>query len=122
MAAPVAAQAGPGVAIDSSVFVERNIGPAAQRIEPARQLARGDKVITVLRWDAPAGGDYTATSPVPRGLALRSMSRTGLEISTDGGHSWRKLADAQRLPQGITHLRWRLGHGAGSLTYRAVVL
>ena len=113
---PLSAQ---GVAIDSAVYRERG-GDGTTRIEPATRLVRGDRVVTILTWDAPSGGTYTVTSPVPANLALHSASRPGLEVSTDGGRSWRRLADPDRVPHGTTHLRWQVG-GEGRLSYRAVV-
>ena len=107
------------VAIDSSVYLERESG-GETRIIPATRLSRGDRVVTILTWDAPRGGTYTVVSPVPAGLALESASQPGLEVSTDGGRSWRRLSDPDAVPRGTTHLRWRVG-GDGRLSYRAVV-
>jgi hypothetical protein len=116
-AAPLSAQS---VAIDSAVYRER-AGDGAMRIEPATRLLSGDRVVTILSWDAPPHrGSYTVTSPVPAGLVLQSASQPGLEVSTDGGRSWRRLADPDRVPDGTTHLRWQVG-GQGRLSYRAVV-
>ena len=91
-----------------------------RRVAPARRLLRGDRVVTVLRWDAPRGASYTAVSPVPVGLAIESASREGVEVSTDGGRSWRRLDDPNTVPQGTTHIRWRIDGGEGRLSYRAV--
>ena len=107
------------VAIDSAVYLER-VGDGTAQVEPATRFVRGDRVVTILTWDAPRGGSYTVVSPVPAGLALQSASHPGLEISTDGGRTWRRLADPDSVPRGTTHLRWRVG-GEGRLSYRAVV-
>ena len=107
------------VAIDSAVYRESVSGGAA-RIEPATRLMRGDRVVTILTWDAPRGASYTVVSPVPAGLALQSASQPGIEVSTDGGRSWRRLADPDAVPHGTTHWRWQVG-GEGRLSYRAVV-
>jgi len=115
-AAPLHAQ---GVAIESAVFVEHS-DAQGWRIEPAQRFARGDRIVTVMTWQAPEAGRYTVVSPVPAGLSVESVSRAGLEVSTDRGRSWRVIADGRELPAGVTHLRWRTG-GAGSLTYRALV-
>ena len=115
-AIPASAQ---DVAIDSAVYRERVIG-GEMRIEPATRLTRGDRVVTILTWDAPRSGSYTVVSPVPAGLALQSASHPGLEVSTDGGRTWQRLADPDSVPGGTTHLRWRVG-GDGRLSYRAVV-
>jgi hypothetical protein len=107
------------IAIDSAVYRER-IDQGQARIEPATQLSRGDRVVTILTWEAPGGGSYTVTSAIPAGLALQSASHPGLEVSTDSGRTWRRPADPNRIPRGATHLRWRVG-GDGRLSYRAVV-
>ena len=107
------------VAIDSAVYRER-VDNGETRIEPATRLIRGDRIITILTWDAPQGGSYTVVSPVPAGLVLQSASYSSLEVSTDGGRTWRRLADPDVIPRGTTHLRWRIG-GGGRLSYRAVV-
>jgi hypothetical protein len=107
------------VAIDSAVYRERVDGGRRQ-IEPATRLTSGDRVVTIMSWDAPSGGSYTVTSPVPAGLSLQNASYPGLEVSTDGGRNWRRLADLDAAPRGTTHLRWRVG-GEGRLSYRAVV-
>ena len=116
-ATPLAAEQ---VAIDSAVYRETGAGDA-RRIVPAGRLLRGDRVVAVLSWDAPRGGSYTAVSPVPAGLAIESASRAGLEVSTDGGRSWRRLADPDAVPPRTTHLRWTITGGEGRLSYRAVV-
>ena len=116
VAAPLQAQ---GVAIESSVFVEHSDAKGL-RVEPAEHFTHGDRVVTVMSWQAPEGGRFTVVSPVPAGLQVESVSRTGLEVSTDHGHSWRTLADARDLPAGVTHLRWHAA-GDGRLTYRALV-
>ena len=107
------------VSVDSAVYRESASGGAMQ-LEPATRLTSGDRVVTILTWDVPRGGNYTVTSPVPAGLVLQSASQPGLEVSTDGGRSWRVLADPDNVPRGTTHLRWQAG-GNGRLSYRAVV-
>jgi hypothetical protein len=115
-ALPASAQ---DVAIASAVYLERG-SDGAMQVEPATRLMRGDRVVTILTWEAPRGASYTVVSPVPAGLALQSASQPGLEVSTDGGRTWRRLSDPDNIPRGITHLRWRVG-GDGRLSYRAVV-
>jgi len=117
-AAPLAAE---DIAIDSAVYRETAGAGGARQVVPAGRLLRGDRVVTVLRWDAPQGASYTAVSPVPAGLAIESASRPGLEVSVDGGRSWRQLEDPDSVPQGTTHLRWQIAGGEGRLSYRAVV-
>ena len=117
-AAPLAAE---DVAIDSAVYRETAGAGGMREVAPAGRLLRGDRVVTILRWEAPRGASYTAVSPVPAGLAIESASRAGLEVSTDGGRSWRQLDNPDEVPQGTTHLRWRIEGGEGRLSYRAVV-
>jgi hypothetical protein len=100
---------------------DERAGEHGLRVEPAARFVRGDKVVTVLRWSGPRRSGFTITSAVPPTLALESTSGDALQVSTDGGRSWTVLTDPDRLPQGVTHLRWPAGQGAGTLTYRAVV-
>lgn len=118
LAAPLAAQS--GISVESAVFVERSSGSSLS-VAPADRLLRGDRVVTVLTWDAPSRGRYTLVSAVPAALVLESTSRDGLEVSTDGGRNWRPVADGRSLPDGVTHLRWTASAGDGRLTYRARV-
>jgi hypothetical protein len=110
---------GQGVAIDSAVYHERLDG-GARTIQPATRLLRGDRVITILRWEAPGQARYTATSAVPPDLLIESASFGELEVSADGGRSWTRLEDTRRMPRGTTHLRWPV-RGEGQLSYRAIV-
>ncbi|HEY6814219.1 MAG TPA: hypothetical protein VI168_01645 [Croceibacterium sp.] len=118
VAAPLAAE---DIAIDSAVYRETAGAGGTRQIAPADRLMRGDRVVTILSWQAPPGANHTAVSTVPAGLAIESASRAGVEISTDGGRRWRRLADPDSVPQGTTHIRWQIGSGAGRLSYRAVV-
>jgi len=107
------------VAIDSAVYHE-SVDASGMRVEPVSRLVRGDRVVTILTWAAPPAGRYTVVSAIPAGLALHSASHPGLEVSTDGGRTWHRLADPDNAPRDATHLRWQVG-GDGRLSYRAVV-
>lgn len=123
MAAPLQAEA--PASVQATVLLEANSQSergSARHIGPADRFSTGDRVVTILRWNAPAQGSYTLVTSVPKGLSIRSASREGLEYSSDGGRMWHRAADARNLPHGITHLRWRAGPGDDRLTYRAVVL
>jgi hypothetical protein len=109
------------VAIAGAVYHETAGADGGREIGPARRLLRGDRVVTILRWNAPRGATYTAVTPVPASLTVESASRPGIEVSTDGGRSWRSLPDSDEVPHGITHLRWQISGGEGRLSYRAVV-
>ena len=116
IAPPLQAQSNP-VAIDSAVFVERSDG-GARTIEEVRSFRKGERVVTVLRWEAPRGS-YTVTSAVPQRLQFENASAEDLEVSADGGRNWRALGVTR--PEAVTHLRWRVGNGPGRLTYSAIV-
>lgn len=116
IAAPLQAQSGP-VDIDSAVFVERSDG-GARTVEEARSFRKGERVVTMLRWEAPRGS-YTVTSAVPQRLQFEGVSADEVDVSIDGGRSWRTLAGTP--PETVTHLRWRVGNGPGRLTYSAIV-
>ncbi|OYW44584.1 MAG: hypothetical protein B7Z08_06415 [Sphingomonadales bacterium 32-68-7] len=118
-AAPLAAGS-EALDVRSAVFIERS-DAQGRRIEPADRLLRGDTIVTVLTWHAPDRAGYTIVSAVPPALALESASHDAMEVSTDGGRTWRALADARDLPSGITHLRWQAQAGDGRLSYRARV-
>jgi len=116
--APLAAE---DISIDKAVYRETAGADGARLIAPVSRLLRGDRVVTILSWDAPQGASYTAVSPVPSGLAIESASRLDLEVSTNGGRNWRRLDDPDMIPRDTTHLRWRIAGGEGRLSYRAVV-
>jgi hypothetical protein len=115
-AVPLHAQS-TGIAIDSAVFVER-IDDETRVVEGAATFRKGERVVTVLRWEAPRGS-YTVTSAVPQRLQFENASAEDVDVSSDGGRSWRTLAGTR--PETVTHLRWRVGNGPGRLTYSAIV-
>lgn len=122
LALPLHAQQSP--VIQSAVFLERagtGGGAKVLRMDSQTRLNRGDRVVTILRWSSPPASGLKLTSAVPGSLQLQSTSRDGLEISSDGGRSWRVLTDGDAVPVGVTHLRVPLGAVQGSLSYRAVV-
>lgn len=121
--AGTSAQAAEPVAVVAANYVERidsNGQATIRKIEPTAQLGRGERVVTVLKWNA-QHGRHLATSRVPPALRLQSASRSDLLVSTDGGNHWLVLADYRQVPAGITHIRWSLDSGEGQLTYRAIV-
>ena len=107
------------VEVDSAVFVESH-SAGETKLEPATRLSRGDRLVTIVRWNAPRSGSYTLTSEVAPALVLQSASHGEFEVSTDRGRTWRRVPNPESIPPGITHLRWQAG-GSGRLTYRAIV-
>lgn len=116
---PLSAQnSGSNVALESSVFVERQ-NRQIRVVEVADELRPGDRVVTILRWEAPKNGPLVMTSAVPAALNLEAASSKQIIVSSDGGRSWRRF-DGIR-PERVTHLRWRVSQGPGRLTYSAIV-
>ena len=64
------------VAIDSAVYLERESG-GETHVVPATRLMRGDRVVTILTWEAPREGSYTVVSPVPAGSRFAAPGRRG---------------------------------------------
>jgi len=131
LAAP--ALAAPNVATDSAVFVERE-GPEneGRQLEPAGDLSRGDRIVTIVRWYRLGGdGGFTITNPLPRSVAYQKSSLPGEEVSVDGGRSWGRLGDLRigsrvATPEDVTHVRWhipaqRAAKGTGQIAYSGIV-
>lgn len=131
LAAPASAQ-GAAVATQSAVYVERIEPGAARRLEPASQLARGDRVVTVVTWYRMGGaGGFVITNPLPASLAYQQSASDAQEVSVDGGRTWGRL-DTMRIgmrnatPEDVTHVRWRIpassaARGRGQITYSGIV-
>lgn len=120
------------VATESAVYVERSDAGRIRSLEPARQLARGDRVITVVRWQRQVGaGGFTITNPMPRAIAYQASARDDEEVSIDGGHSWGRLGELRigsrmATPEDVTHVRWRVAsqaaaRGRGQIAYSGIV-
>lgn len=129
---PAAASAAPNVATDSAVFVESKRSDTQRRLEPASELSRGDRVVTILRWYRLGGdGGFTITNPMPRAISYQQSSRSDEQVSVDGGKSWGRLGDLRigsRLatPEDVTHVRWRIpanraAYGKGEIAYSGIV-
>lgn len=133
MAATAPAFAASEIAIRSAVFVEREESGAGRSIERASILSRGQRVVTILNWQAPPnGGSFTVMTRMPASLSFERSSSGNEEVSVDGGRSWGRIGelrvrdrDGWRLagPDDITHLRWRMNGRAqqGRITYSARV-
>lgn len=132
LTAPDPAYAGPTVALDSAVFVERIEPGAGRRLEPVSQLSRGDRVVYVVTWQRTAGsGSFTLTNPLPRSVYFQGTADGDEEVSVDGGRNWGKLEDLRigaryATPEDVTHVRWRVpaevaARGQGRIAYSAIV-
>lgn len=131
-AGATSAQASPSVAIDSAVYVEHQAPGGTRRLEPARRLSPGDRVVTVVSWFRVGGdGSFVLTSPLPRSLAFQASARTEEEVSVDGGRSWGRLGTLRHggrvaTAEDVTHVRWRIdptraGRGSGHIAYSGIV-
>ena len=132
MAAP--SLAAERVAVAHSVYVER-AGEDGRVLEPARDLRRGERVVYVVSWRAPAATRFTITNPLPPTVAYQGSADGAEQVSVDGGRSWGKLEDLRvrdgarwrdATPEDVTHVRWQVPRtlalaGSGSLTWSAIV-
>lgn len=129
---PAAASAAPSVELDSAIFVERtraDSGALVRSLEPASQLRRGDRVVTVVTWHHLGGErNFTVTNPLPRGLAYQGSASGEEEVSIDGGRTWGRIGQLRvgsRLatPEDVTHVRWRVqpARGRGQIAYSGIV-
>ncbi len=128
----VAQAAAPAVVTDSSVYVEHRDAENSRRLEIADSFDKGDRVVTVLRWQRTQGsGSFTITNPMPRAIAYQSSSRTNETVSVDGGRTWGQLGQLRigsRLasPEDVTHIRWHIPKriaalGRGQIAYSGIV-
>ncbi|MCJ2177385.1 hypothetical protein [Novosphingobium album (ex Hu et al. 2023)] len=131
-ASSVTAQVPAAVATDSAVYVERIDPDASRRLEPARQLAPGDRVVTVVRWFRMGGdGGFVITNPLPASLAYEKSASNMQEVSVDGGRTWGRLENLridghEAVPEDVTHVRWRIpagraARGRGEIAYAGIV-
>jgi uncharacterized repeat protein (TIGR01451 family) len=139
----VAAMASDDVRTKSSIFVERidpqGTGARRVRLEPARQVSSGERLIYVVEYrntgSKPVQG-FTVTNPLPRTVRLDETVDGSELVSIDGGRSWGPLASLKvpmganswrpANPEDVTHLRWRVGDRlmqgeTRRVTFRAIV-
>jgi hypothetical protein len=126
------ASAQPSVRTESAVFIERARPGNLRVLEPASQLSRGDRVVTVVSWRRLGGeGNFTITNPLPRAIAYQASARDSQDVSVDGGRTWGKLGelrigDRVATPEDVTHMRWRIAsntalRGRGQIVYSGIV-
>lgn len=140
---PSAAQAADKVALDSKVFVERQVTAAdgKQTIvrEDPKLVVPGEKLLFVLNYKnegADPAENFVVTNPIPSSVTFVASGAPGADYSVDGGKSWGplaslkvKAADGSLRPASagdVTHVRWVFAKaipvgGAGSLSFRGVV-
>lgn len=139
---PAAVQAASKVALNSTIFVERDTTDAHGRraivLEPPRTVSSGDRLVFLLDYrntGARAASDVVVTNPMPRGVAYQGADANAL-VSIDGGRRWGPLASFRvterdgsvrsARPEDVTHIRWAMkqalaaGDG-GKLSFRGVV-
>ncbi|PXW75925.1 putative repeat protein (TIGR01451 family) [Blastomonas natatoria] len=143
MLMPGAALASSDVMTRASIFVER-IAPQAGgarriRLEPARQVSPGERLIYVVEYrntgNRPVQG-FTVTNPLPRTVRLDETVDGSELVSIDGGRTWGALPELRvplgnggwrpANPEDVTHLRWRVGDTlmqgeSRRVTFRAIV-
>ena len=126
------AYAGPAVALGGAVYVEKVEPGNVRRLEPASQLVRGDRVVTIVTWQRLGGdGGFTVTNPLPRSVYYQRSANNDEEVSVDGGRSWGRIGALRygaRLatPEDVTHVRWRVtatraAAGRGQIAYSGIV-
>ncbi len=132
LAWPQIALGAPAVVTDSSVYVERRDESATRRLEMADSFGKGDRVVTVLRWQtAKRASSFTITNPLPRAISYQASSHADEMVSVDGGRTWGRLGELRigdRLasPEDVTHVRWRIpqriaARGRGQIAYSGIV-
>ena len=132
LSAALPASATPNIATDSAIFIEHKHSESIRRLERASELARGDRVVTILRWYRLGGnGGFTITNPLPQEITYQKSSRPGEQVSIDGGKTWGRLRDLtvgtrNATPEDVTHVRWRISarhsaYGKGQIAYSGIV-
>lgn len=126
------ALASPAVILNSAVYVERAQPGDVRVLEPASQLSRGDRIVTVVTWQLKSGnGGFSVTNPLPRGIYYQGSASGDEEVSVDGGRSWGKLGQLRlgnrvATPEDVTHVRWHVPAtqavaGRGNIAYSGIV-
>ncbi|WP_379550092.1 hypothetical protein [Qipengyuania sp. DGS5-3] len=128
MVATAAAATDSALSIKRSIYVERE-SDGGVSLEPAETLKAGDRIVTVMQWDADdAPRKFTLASEIPPTIAYQRSSREALEVSVDGGRTWGQLemmrvGERQAWPEDVTNLRWQVAarDTDTAVSYSAVV-
>ena len=126
------ALASPAVTLNSAVYVERAQPGDIRVLEPASQLSRGDRIVTVVTWQLRSGnGGFSVTNPLPRGIYYQGSASGDEQVSVDGGRSWGRLGllrmgNRVATPEDVTHVRWHVPAtqavaGRGNIAYSGIV-
>jgi uncharacterized repeat protein (TIGR01451 family) len=140
---PASLLAANGVALTSSVFVEKTVadGRGHSRIELSepKLVVPGDRLVFILSYRnlAPTPAtNFIITNPLPGPVAFQGTPDPRAEVSVDGGRAWGRLAELKvtekdgtergARPEDVTHVRWALKQaipvGAqGKLSFRGIV-
>lgn len=133
LSAPTYAQEPSEIATASAVFVERVESPTSgRRLEPAKHLSRGDRVVTVVTWQRKRGdGSFVITNPLPPRLAYQRSASDIEEVSVDGGKTWGHLQNLRvkrrnATSDDVTNVRWRIpathaALGRGQIAFAGIV-
>lgn len=139
----VSGHAADAIALDSSVFVEREMPTAGGKtktvLEEPKVVIPGDRLVFILQYrntGTQSAKDFVVTNPMPAPVAYQGTSDTVAQVSVDGGKTFAPLASLKiretdgteraARPEDVTHVRWVLREpiaaGAqGKLSFRGVV-
>lgn len=143
MLASTAAVAADKVALDSKVFVERQVAAADGKMKIVREdpkmVVPGERLLFILNYKnegaAPAD-KFVVTNPIPQSVSFVASDSAGLDVSVDGGKNWGRLAALKvKAADGslraaaaadVTHVRWIFAKpipvgGSGSLSFQGLV-
>lgn len=140
---PSVALAHSQVALDSDVFVEKQITDASGRtrlvLEQPKAVVPGDKLVFVLNYQNKSMGpatNFIVTNPLPAAVVYQGTTNGSPLVSVDGGRNWGalealKIRDRSGVlrnanPTDVTHIRWAFAKpipagSAGKLMFRGIV-
>lgn len=141
--ASTAAFAADKVALDSKVFVERQVAAPDGKMKIVREdpkmVVPGEHLLFVLNYKnegATPADKFVVTNPIPQSVSFVASDSAGLDVSVDGGKSWGSLASLKlKAADGslraataadVTHVRWVFARpipvgGSGSLSFQGLV-
>lgn len=131
------------VALDSKVFVERQVTASDGKLKIVREdpkmVVPGERLLFVLNYknegSAPAD-KFVVTNPIPQSVTFVASDVAGSDVSVDGGKTWGPLASLKvKAADGslraaaaadVTHVRWVFAKpipvgASGSLSFQGLV-